>query len=43
MQPDQVQTWFLSGDGQRLTEDMLIDPPNHGPEVHVLRVFDKKN
>lgn len=41
-QSDQVETWSLSPDGKRLTDDMHIHPPNNGSEVHVRRVLDKQ-
>jgi hypothetical protein len=41
-QSDQVETWMLSADGKRLTDDLIIHPPNKQPDVHIVRVFDKQ-
>jgi hypothetical protein len=41
-QSDQVETWTLSKDGKRLTDDSTIHPPQNGAAVHVVRVFHKQ-
>jgi hypothetical protein len=40
-QSDQVETWTLSQDGKRLTDEVESHPPQQRPAVHVVRVFDK--
>jgi hypothetical protein len=41
-QSDQVETWTLSADGKRLTDDVVVHPPQGRPAGHVVRVFDKQ-
>lgn len=41
-QSDQIETWSLSTNGERLTDDLLIHLPNNAGEVHVRRVLDKQ-
>jgi hypothetical protein len=41
-QSDLVETWTLSADGQRLTDDLVVHPPKQQPAVHIVRVFDKQ-
>jgi hypothetical protein len=41
-QSDNFETWKLSADGKRLTDDLTIHPPRNGSPVRVVRVFDKQ-
>jgi hypothetical protein len=41
-QSDQEERWTLSNEGKRLTDDLVIHPPQNGAPVHVVRVFDKQ-
>jgi len=38
-----VDTWSLSPDGKKLTSDFVTHLPKNGGDVHLRRVFDKKN
>ena len=42
-QSDATETWSLSADGKKLTSDVVQRLPRNAGEVHVTRVFDKKN
>jgi hypothetical protein len=42
-QSDATEIWSLSSDGKKLTSDLVQRLPKNGGEVHVRRVFDKKN
>ncbi|HLG98979.1 MAG TPA: hypothetical protein VKX49_21895 [Bryobacteraceae bacterium] len=41
-QSENIETWALSADGRRLTDDVTVHPPQNRPPVHVVRVFDKQ-
>jgi hypothetical protein len=41
-QSGQSETWTLSADGKRLTDDLTAHPPQNRGAVHVVRVFDKQ-
>jgi len=41
-QSDQTETWSLSPDGKKLTDDLVIRLPRKAGEVHIKRVFDKQ-
>jgi hypothetical protein len=42
-QTETVDTWSLSPDEKRLTSDMVAHLPKNGGDLHIHRVFDKKN
>jgi|SRR5579872_1209950 len=37
-----AETWTLSEDGKRLTDDVVVHPPQNRAPVHLVRVFDKQ-